>query len=43
MAEEIRSIMLVTVGGTLTLSLSGSSLCEGEIDEKFQEGRDYHL
>lgn len=40
---EIRSIMLVTVGGALTLSLSGSSLCEEEIDGKFQEGHDYDL
>lgn len=35
--EEIRSIMLVTVGGAPTVSLSGSSPCEGEIDGKFRE------
>lgn len=37
-AEEIRSIMLVTVGGAVALSLSGSSLREGEeIDGKFHD------
>lgn len=41
--EEIRSIMFVTVGGALTLSLSGSSLCEGEIAERFQDGYDNDL
>lgn len=43
MTEKIRSIILVTVGGALTLSLPGSRLCEGEIDRKFQDGHDYDL
>lgn len=37
---EIRCIMLVTAGGALTLSLTGSSQREAEIDGKFQEGND---
>lgn len=43
MAEEIRSIMLVTAGGAATLSLSGFAPCEGEIDGKFQEGHECDL